>query len=125
MSLVLAPSAPPTSFNVTNITTASITVQWGPVDCIQSNGDITGYSVRYRPYQQRNFPQQIVNVGPATSKLTISKLMDFTTYSIKVAAVNRINIGVYTDPLLTTTKRKLLKIIKTLNYFLLYSSGIS
>ena len=47
MCIPPAPSAPPTSVNVSDVTPSSITVQWGPVDCIHRNGDITGYSVQY------------------------------------------------------------------------------
>ena len=116
MSLAPAPSAPPTSIKVTNITTASITVQWGPVDCIHRNGDITGYSVRYGVYGGETSAQnQTVNVGPATGEageLTITELIDYTKYHIAVAAVNRANTGVYSDPVFAKTKRKLLKIIK-------------
>ena len=42
-----APSAAPTSVSVSEDTSSSITVQWGAVDCIHHNGDITGYSVLY------------------------------------------------------------------------------
>ena len=67
-----------------------------------------------------------MNVGPATFKLTtgISELIDFTTYSIDVAAVNKYYTGVYTRPVWGTTKCKQLKIVKTFNFFPLYSNGI-
>ena len=128
MSLAPAPSAPPTSIKVTNITTASITVQWGPVDCIQRNGDITGYSVQYGvitgyPVQYgyleteslEKSMEQTVNVGPTTGEageLTITELRDYDIYYIAVAAVNRANTGVYSNPVIAKTKRKLLKTIK-------------
>ena len=40
---VIVPSAPPISVSVSEVTSSSITVQWGPVDCIHRNGDITDY----------------------------------------------------------------------------------
>ena len=36
--------------------------------------------------------------GASVTEATISSLMPSTTYSIQVAAVNSINIGVYSDP---------------------------
>ena len=42
-----APSAALTSVRESGVTSFNITVQWGEVDCIYHNGDITGYSVQY------------------------------------------------------------------------------
>ena len=111
MSFATAPSAPPTSLTVYTITTFNITIHWGPVDCIQRNGDITGYSVRYRVDGNNPTQLQTVNVGPATSEFTISELIEFSTYSIEVAAVNAANIGVYSDPVSVKTKCNLFEII--------------
>ena len=88
-----APSAAPTSLRVSALTSSSITVQWGAVNCIHRNGDITGYSVRHGVVgsahrQTRSFPG---------NEATISSLMPSTTYSIEVAAENFINIGQYSS----------------------------
>ena len=91
MCFAPAPSAPPTSITVSNVTAFNNSFQWGPVDCIQRNGDITGYSVWYRVHGNNPTQLQTVNVGRATSEFTISELIDFTTYSIEVAAVNTVN----------------------------------
>ena len=51
VSISPAPSAPPTSVRTYNITPFKISVRWGPViavNCIDRNGAITGYSMRYR-----------------------------------------------------------------------------
>ena len=47
--LHLAPSGPPQSLTVTSttVTLFSITIQWGEVECLEQNSEITGYSVRY------------------------------------------------------------------------------
>ena len=91
-----APSASPTSVNTSDVTFSSITVQWGPVDCIQRNGDITGYSVRHGV--QGDESTQTVNVsGGGTTKTTISGLNSSTTYAIEVAAMNSAGIGVYSN----------------------------
>ena len=95
---VPAPSAPPTSVSTSDVTSSSITVQWGAVDCIHRNGDITGYSVRYGV--QGSGSTQTLNVsGSATTEATISGLESATNYSIEVAAVNSAGTGVYSAPL--------------------------
>ena len=93
-----APSAAPTvSVPEEHVTSSSITVQWGAVDCIHHNGDITGYSVVYGV--QGNGSTQTRDVsGGSVTEATISSLMPSTTYSIQVAAVNSAGTGVYSDP---------------------------
>ena len=92
-----APSAAPTSVRESEVTSSSITVQWGAVDCIHHNGDITGYSVRYGVQGSGSTQTRDISGGSAT-EATISSLMPSTTYYIQVAAVNSAGIGVYSDP---------------------------
>ena len=93
----VAPSSAPTSVSVSEVTSSSITVQWGAVDCIHRNGDITGCSVRYGV--QGNGSTQTVSVsGGGAAMTTISGLESSTTYSIQVAAVNNAGTGVYSSP---------------------------
>ena len=84
-----APFTPPTSVNVSEVTFSSITVQWGPVDCIHRNGDITGYSVQYG--------SETVSVSGDSSggMYVISGLIPSTTYSIQVAAQTSADTGPY------------------------------
>ena len=97
-----APSAAPTSVSVSEVTSSSITVQWGAVDCIHRNGDITGYSVRYGVQGSVSTQTVSVSGGGATMRL-ISGLMPSTTYSIEVAAVNNAGIGVYSPVIMKET----------------------
>ena len=90
-----APSAAPSSVSVSEVTSSSITVQWGAVDCIHRNGDITGYSVRYGV--QGSGTQTVSVSGGEAMQTTISGLMPSTTYSIEVAAVNSAGTGMYSD----------------------------
>ena len=102
-----APSAAPTSVSTFDVTNSSITVQWGLVDCIQRNGDITGYLVQYG-VQESGSTQTMSVSGGATTEGTISDLNAATTYSIEVAAVNSVGTGVYSNLTTTTTLCKLL-----------------
>ena len=92
-----APSAAPTSVRESGVTSSSVTVQWGAVDCIHHNGDITGYSVRYGVQGSGSIQTRDVSGGD-TSQTIIPGLNPSTTYSIEVAAVNSAGIGVYSDP---------------------------
>ena len=98
LSIPPAPSAAPTSVGESGVTSSSITVQWGAVDCIHHNGDITGYSVRYG-VQGSGSTWTMSVPGGSVTEATISSLMSSTTYSIEVAAVNSAGMGVYSDPI--------------------------
>ena len=93
--IYIAPFASPTSVGTLPDTSSSITVQWGAVDCIHRNGDITGYSVRYGVQGSGSTQNTSVSVNEAT----LSGLTPSTTYSIDVAAVNGAGTGVYSDPM--------------------------
>ena len=88
--------------HISDITFTSITVQWGRLDCIQHNGDITGYSVRYG-VQGTGTTQTVSVSGDAANEVTISGLMSNTTYSIEVAAVNNAGTGVYNSSTAVST----------------------
>ena len=87
------PTGPPSSVSTT-ATFTKITVDWGPVDCIHRNGDITGYSVRVT----RN-GDVLKNVSASSDirQVTISELSSSTEYNVSVAAVNINGTGVYSN----------------------------
>ena len=97
MAIPPAPSAPPTSVSASALNSTAITVQWGPVDCADRNGDITGYSVQYGEMGSGSTQTMPVSGGSST-EATIPNLMQSTTYSIRVAAVNSAG----TEPYSTT-----------------------
>ena len=79
------------------MTSSSVTVQWGAVDCIHRNGDITGYSVRYGV--QGSAEGVVMVSGDSSGGMhEISGLNPSTNYTIDVAAVNSAGTGVYSDP---------------------------
>ena len=107
MSFLPAPSASLTCVSTTEVTSSSITVVWGTVDCIHHNGNITGYSVRYG-VQGSGRTQTVSALGGVVTETTISGLDFATNYSIEVAAVNNAGIGVYSDTIVFTTESKVL-----------------
>ena len=102
MTIPPAPSAAPTNVDVSEVTSSNITVQWGAVPCIHRNGDITGYSVQYGVEGSES--TQTMTVSGAS--VNITGLVESTTYTIEVAAVNNVGIGVYSEPLIITAQSK-------------------
>ena len=98
-----APSAPPTSVNTSDITSSTIVLQWGPVDCIDRNGDITGYSVQYGVVGNGN-PQSMSVSGGATTGFNITGLSPASKYSVEVAARNGAGTGMYIAPVFVITE---------------------
>ena len=90
MTIPPASSAAPNSVSVSEVTSSSITVQWGAVTCIHHNGDITGYSVQYGSQTQSLS-------GGSVTETTISNLTPSTTYNIEVAAVNDAGTGPFSN----------------------------
>ena len=88
------PSGHPINITTSDVISSSITIEWGPVNCIQRNGDITGYLLRYTA-EESGIILNVSVSGGDTTKATISGLYAATTYSIEVAAVNGVGIGVY------------------------------
>ena len=85
------------------MTYSSITVQWGAVDCIHRNGDITGYSVRYG-VQGSGSTQTVSVSGGGATQTVISGLTASTTYTIEVAAVNSAGTGVHSNAIMQLTQ---------------------
>ena len=99
-----APSTPPSSVTVTDVTSSTISVQWGSVPCIHQNGDITGYSVQYEVMGSGNTQIGMVSGDSSGGMTTISGLTPSTNYSIRVAAVNSAGTGVYNDTVTARTE---------------------
>ena len=100
--LLSAPSAPPTYVKVSNVTSTTITIQWGKVNCKHHNGRIIGYSVRYGP--QNNLNTTLSISGESVNMTTISNLRASTTYEIEVATVNSAGTGAFSPVLIAHTQ---------------------
>ena len=83
-----APSAAPNSVSVSEVTSSSITVQWGTVPCIHRNGHITGYSVQYGVVGSESIQTMTVSGVVSGGMYKVSELKQLTNYTIEVAAVN-------------------------------------
>ena len=95
-----APSAAPTNVSVYAMSSTALNVLWGPVPCIEQNGDITGYTVRVLVGGEM---ERVEDVVGDVNNVTISDLTPSTTYSIQVAAVNSEGTGPYSDLIIIET----------------------
>ena len=89
--------------SVSEVTSSSITVQWGPVNCTKRNGDITGYSVRHGVQGSADRTAVMVSGDSSGGMYVISGLSAATVYTVEVAAVNSAGTGVYSDLLTSLT----------------------
>ena len=107
MTELAVPSAAPTSVSVSEVTSSSITIQWGAVDCIHQNGDITSYSVQYNEVGS----EIIRSLTVSQDEVTITGLSSSTNYSIEVAAVNTAGTGVFSEDITNQTKESQSKLL--------------
>ena len=83
----------------TAVLSTSITVGWDPVVCIERNGVIDNYIVRFGP---EGGVQSEQTVGTTRSH-SVSGLNPSTRYSVSVAAVNSAGTGPFTATLTVMT----------------------
>ena len=95
-----APSSPPQNIMVTSIDPASLGVSWQLPLEINHNRPITGYVIQYTNVRSQDM--QCVNVAGVTT-YTISGLVAYTEYSVKMAAVNDNGTGPFSEPVVQTS----------------------
>ena len=71
-------------------TFSSITVTWDELSCVERNGVITGYRIEYG---NTTFHRTNLVVGESNTTLTVTGLHPLSTYMLRVAAFNGIDIG--------------------------------
>ena len=90
------PSASPSSVRLSVVSSSSISVRWGPMDCRNQNGEVTGYRVRYGEKggnQTLWFPSGDSSGG----MITLSGLTKQTVYTVEMAARTSAGTGVYSQ----------------------------
>ena len=98
-----APSAAPSDVSGSPVNHTTITVQWGPVNCVHRNGEITGYSVQNGEMGSESTQIMRVSGNSSGGMATISGLSPATMYTVVVAAENSAGTGDYSDPLSVDT----------------------
>ena len=76
-------------------------VSWQPPPMIDHNGLITGYIIQYTRTIMNNVMSMNVNSG--TTQYTISELVAFVDYSVRVAAINDNGTGSFSNYVMRTS----------------------
>ena len=89
-------SSGPHQVTVTTSGVTSISIQWDEVACVERNGEITGYSVRYEQSSSELMKTATISGNSAEDRMfSIDRLLIRTNYSFEVAAINSDGIGDY------------------------------
>lgn len=80
-------------------TASNITVQWNEVECIHRNGNITGYTISYTNTQNETV------TGSEALSVVLTDLLPSTSYTVKVAAINSVGIGIYSEAMIIETSQ--------------------
>ena len=95
-----APTAAPTDVSVNGMSSTSITISWGPVPCVDRNGIVTKYVVKFRETTSEMFQNKSVTGNEEA--MTITALKPLTMYEVKVAAFT-VGTGPFSDSVHAST----------------------
>ena len=95
-----APSASPEVVSGSTVGSSIIHVSWGEVPCPQHNGKITGYIVEYSRRGGGVEDLERVEVSTNNHAILISGTFTELELRVRVAAVNEIGTGPFSDPVL-------------------------
>ena len=90
------PSAAPANFSLVSQTPTSVTVTWEPVLCMYRNGLISGYVIKYKELNTGLVGNKTI-AGDKMRMFEITGLKPSTQYEIKIAAVNSVGTGPFTN----------------------------
>ena len=84
---------------LTDLTPTSVSFQWGSVDCIHRNGQITGYSINYNRQGSSGSTSVLVTVNSPSDggAYTIIALEPSEMYDVEIAAQNTIGTALNTS----------------------------
>ena len=81
---------------VTTVNPASLMVSWQPPPVIDHNGPLTGHMIQYTRVGSSDIMNDVVTSG--TTHTTISGVVAYSNYSIRVAPVNDQGAGPFSNP---------------------------
>jgi len=82
---------------VTSVNQASLNVSWQQLPIIHHNGPLTGHVIQYTRVGSSDMMSVTVTSG---TTYTISRLVAFVNYSIRVAAMNVNGTGPFSNPVI-------------------------
>ena len=81
-------------------TSRSVSVSWDAIECMEQNGVITGYEVKFQKEEGGTDEELSTNVF---ENFTVDGLTPSTSYTFQVAGVNINGTGPFTNMLVITT----------------------
>lgn len=101
--MLVAPSGRPRNVSGYPLNSTSIHLEWSAVNCLEQNGNITGYEVHYQPLE---YPQLQLTETVTTNEQTIlfiaTHLIPLTDYTFSVSALNINGTGPNETVIVTT-----------------------
>ncbi|XP_064623842.1 protein sidekick-2-like isoform X2 [Lineus longissimus] len=100
-----APSGPPTGVVGSPRSNSSIIVQWQPPEESKWNGQLKGYTIRYKPSRYPASTYQYVQIqNPSVRMRELTGLIVFLEYEVEIAAYNDKGVGAYSNSIVVRTK---------------------
>ena len=93
----LAPTGAPQGLSVQNVMATSVVLSWDEPACLEQNGDITGYMIRY----VRGSQTITDSSSGVSTTYSVRELIPVMEYSFSVAAVNSAGIGPFSGQSMT------------------------
>ena len=91
------PSRPPQLVTISDVTSTSINVSWGPVPADDRNGIILGYKLNYRALPNQGIVTEFLNISSEQQDEGGTKILqtldEFTNYSVSVLAFTIVGDG--------------------------------
>ena len=91
------PSGPPQQVTLSDVTSRSINVSWGPVPANDRNGIILGYKLNYRALPNHGIVTEFLNISNEQQNEGRTKILqtlnEFTNYSVSVLAFTIVGDG--------------------------------
>lgn len=96
-----APEGRPRNVTASVINSTSTDIYWTEMNCLEQNGDITGYTVHYRPVIPKH-PAPLMTLRIAKKSLIVTNLIPRTNYIFQVHAENANGSGPSANITITT-----------------------
>ncbi|XP_048579794.1 uncharacterized protein LOC5501224 isoform X1 [Nematostella vectensis] len=97
-----APSSYPSNITITNVTSTTLSLQWGPVPAEYRNGLIVSYTVRYHISGNSTYKEMMI--ANCNQSAVIINLRMFTRYILLVRASTKVGGGPWSDVINVTTQ---------------------
>ena len=83
------------------MTAGSVSLSWNEIECIERNGMITNYMVEFSEMGGSIIPG--VQVVMNERRFIASGFIPFTNYTFRVAGINNIGVGAFSDAITIQT----------------------